>query len=157
MTTTLENALKSSTSLEALHKIFQHNVQVEINPLWGTDSVEVDGYDGVVSTDLIASTIWNLPIHDVKQEDSFVIIQIEDTLPENSDASTLAAILERKVFIPLRDQLIALENQSCGWGGAIYRIANCARIAWTPMDPALTGGYACLKHSMVLNMLRKTI
>jgi|GEM_PF-6739038 len=139
---TLETSIKASTTIQQFYDIFKHRVSVDIDPLWGTDSVQVDEYEGAVSTDLIASAIF----------DNFC--EMDQFQEEN--ALELANLIETKVFMPLKRKLIQLEREGC-CKALIYKVRNYTRKSWTPQDYKITSGYACLKHSMPLMLLKKTI
>ncbi|NGX34066.1 MAG: hypothetical protein K1060chlam1_00413 [Candidatus Anoxychlamydiales bacterium] len=137
----LEIAVNNSSTCSQFFNIFDNNVQVDVNTMWGTDNVSVDGYEGTVSTDFIARQLFLKFTNDKVSDD---------------ESTQLATLLETKVFIPLRDRIIQLDKYSC-CSTLIYKIRNFTRIGWTPEDFNLTAGYPCLRHSMPLIALKKEL
>ncbi len=130
---TLATSISNSLTCKQLCQIFEKNVRVDIDTMWGTDSVSVNGYEDAVSTNFIAShVINNLWDVDESQKDS---------------AQTLQNLLENKVFCPLRDRFLQLERDN-RFAALVYKIRNLTRICYTPDNPKLTAGYTCLKHSV---------
>ena len=138
----LDHAISQSHTCEQFCNIFSKNVDVQLNTLWGVDAVSVEGYEGTVTTDLIARAV----------SDKFNNIN-ED---QEQEALKLADNLTSKVFVPLRDRIIQLDRSSCA-ATLLYKIRNCGRIGWTPEDRNLTAGYAVLKHSMCVMFLNKSV
>lgn len=136
---TLDISITTARTLQEFRHIFDRNVEVKIDPFWGTDSVTIEGYEGAVSTDLIASAIFNITNFDASQD---------------AEAYSLAELLANKVFLPLRDEVVRLDA-NCS--ATIYKIRNIGRIAYTPEDFKITMGYPCLKHSMPLLWLKKDL
>jgi hypothetical protein len=143
----LNEAINHSCTYEQLVKIFERDVEVQVDTFWGVDSVKIEGYEGTVSTDLIANHVGR------KLSSGFhgnaCGIETLQRAPLK-----LAELLRDKVFTPLRDRLKKLDRTNCMLT-LPYKIRNCVRMAWTPQDDRLTGGYLALKHGTCVLFLEK--
>lgn len=139
----LENAILQSRTCQEFCDILDRRVNVQIDSLWGVDTVAIDGYEGTVSTDLIAEQITKKFGHSVKEN-------------EEEAGLRLADLLKEKVFIPLRERVKELDVSNC-IASLAYKIRNSARLGFTPTDRNLTEGYLVLKHSMCVMYLDKSL
>jgi hypothetical protein len=141
----LDEAINHSCTYAELVQIFDRDVEVQVDTFWGVDSVKVEGYEGTVSTDLIARHV-TLKFSDFSGDVSYEIMQ--------KGPLKLAGLLKNKVFTPLRDHLKKLDRSNCMLTLA-YKIRNCMRMAWTTQDDRLTGGYLALKHGTCVMFLER--
>ena len=139
----LEAVMNQSQTCEEFCSIFNPKVSVQIDAFWGVDSVSIEGYQGTVTTDFIASQIMKKFGREIKED-------------QEESALKLAELLKGKVFIPLRQYVKKLDKYNC-WLSITYKIRNCTRIGWTPEDFELTHGYYVLKHSMCIMVLDKSV
>lgn len=124
----LSIALATATTLTELNHIFANNVEVSVGCI--SDSVTVNGYEGDVSTDVIARTISQL---------GFV---------DTDESHRLADTLADKVFLPLK---VLVEDQRC----SLYKITTLTRLVYTPPSAVEFGTSIALKHAMCLGLLNQ--
>lgn len=124
----LSQAITKAKSIDDFNTIFENNVVIQLG--WVNDKVTVQGYQGTVTTDLIAQCVLKV------------------SSSETKDSKKLATLLAMKVFTPLKNLVEAPENQCVP-----YQIAALTRIGWTPRPASEFGRSIALKHAMVLGLL----
>ncbi|MBS0626884.1 MAG: hypothetical protein JSS09_01585 [Verrucomicrobia bacterium] len=138
----LDHAINQSHTCKQFDEIFSRNVDVQINTLWGIDAVKVEGFEGTVTTDLIARAVSD-KFNNINEDQAQIALRLADSLTS-------------KVFVPLRDRIIQLDRSNCTTT-LLYKMRNCGRIGFTPEDRNLTAGYPVLKHSMCVMFLNKSL
>lgn len=129
----LQFAINKAHTVAEFGEIFSKNVQVRLN--WFSDSVTIEGYEGAVTTDFIASKI----------------MRTFDWRPSD-EKKQLARLIANKVFLPLRELVEAPENQCLP-----YQLIALKRVTFTPPAAPEFGNSIALKHAMVIGCLDGTI
>lgn len=76
----LANAINQSTTCEEFCQIFDRNVNIQIDTFWGVDSVSIEGYQGTVSTDLIARKVSDKFSSSIKENEEELALKLADLL-----------------------------------------------------------------------------
>ncbi len=128
----LSLAITKAESVAEFRDIFAKNVEITLGCM--NDVVTVDGYEGSVSTDVIANKVIG----------SFSNAETED------GSKQLATLLATKVFIPLKTLVESRRNRCSS-----YQLIALTRIEWAKSPSHEFGRSVALKHAMVLGFLDK--
>lgn len=139
------------TPQDFLYRFDTEDLKVDIDEVWGSDTVQSEVYSGKNENISVAIT------------DSFTSDELTDTIQKlfgKMDFSTykkhqeaakeMAGKLQKNVFFPLLDIVTKRPTET-----SVYQLRNISRSQEADENDPLTKGYRCLGHSSVLQILRR--